>query len=134
MNNDGQQDSKYTQIYELVSKKILINKISMETLQHQILYCSLNRKLQNVIEEVATKKLHLVNELTDLYNQQLTNFTAERDRKSIEVCAKINELDTPSQEYINVMNNMDSCRRKMEDLILKIQNLQRTIPNEYYPA
>lgn len=120
----------YTDAYELVSKKILINRLSIENLKHQIKYCQLFRKIQDITESIAQNKIRLVERLNSLFEQQLKEFSADRQEQCLEIYAEINKLDTPSSEFTNTCSQLDSLRGQMEDLISRIQHIESTIPNE----
>jgi hypothetical protein len=135
-NNDDSSPRKpgkaltYTDAYELVSKKILINRLSVENLKHQVNYCQLFRKIQNITESIAQSKIRLVERLNVLFEQQLKEFSADRQEQCLEIYAEINKLDTPSLEFVNACNQIETLRRQMEDLISRIQHIESTIPNE----
>ncbi len=128
--NNKQQVKTYTDAYELVSKKILINKLSIENLNNQITYCSLFRKIQDITEDIANKKLQLVEQLNVLFEQQLREFDAGRQDQCLSIYNKINQLDSPNQEFIRTCNLLEELRGKMENTISRIQYLESTIPNE----
>ena len=116
--------------YELISKKILINRLSIENLKYQKTYCELFKKIQHMSWLIADKKILLIEQLSSVFEQQLREFTQERQNECLLICTQINELDTPSAEFTSTCNQLENMRSKMEDLIAKISYLERTIPNE----
>lgn len=116
--------------YELVSKKILINRLSIENLKYQKAYCELFKKIQNMTWIIADKKILLIEQLSKIFEGQLREFTQERQNECLAVYEQINELDTPSAEFTSTCSQLENLRSKMEDLIAKISYLERTIPNE----
>jgi hypothetical protein len=120
----------FTDACELVSKKILINRLSMENLRNQITYCSLFKKIQDFTEETASKKLQLIEQLNIIFEQQLREFNADRQEQCLSIYSQINELDTPNQDFIRTCGLLEELRGNMETLITRIQYLESTIPNE----
>lgn len=116
--------------YELVSKKILINRLSIENLKYQKTYCDLFKKIQHMTWIIADKKILLIEQLSKIFEEQLREFTQERQNECLAVYEQINELDTPSAEFTSTCSQLENLRSKMEDLIAKISYLERTIPNE----
>jgi recombinational DNA repair ATPase RecF len=120
----------YNDAYELITRKILINKMSIENLKMQIEFSQCDRKLQELSIDVANKKIELANRLTELFEQQLTEFTADRQDQCIYIYQELNQLDKPSVEYVSLCKKLDSLNEKMKDLCVRIDGLERTIPKE----
>lgn len=121
---------KISDAYELISKKILINKLSVENLNTQIKFSHTSAKLQLATVEMARKKLKLVKKLTPILEKQLSEFTEERQIKCVKIYNKINELDTPTDEFKELCNQLRSLEHEMMGLIKKLQYLEAQIPAE----
>lgn len=120
----------YTDAYELISKKILINRLSLENLRYQIKYCQFFRKIQDATEQLANKKIQLVEQLNNIFEQQLKEFTSDNQELCLSIYRQINELDTPTDEFKHKCSILETTRGQMEDLITRIQHIESTIPNE----
>jgi len=116
--------------YDLLSKKILINNISIENLNKQIEFSKNSIKLQQMTIKDAEKKRDLIKELNKVLEQQLSEFTSERQDLCLQYYAEINEIDTPSQQFKQLCQKLDNLENMMISLSQKIQYLERTIPAE----
>lgn len=118
----------YTDSYDLITKKILINKLSTENLNHQI-ECSNNvKKIQDLIINIANEKKELINKLNNLLEMQLKEFTDIVQLECNDIYGYINELDEPSAEYIRYIKQIEILENKMKELNYKIQAIENTIP------
>lgn len=114
--------------YELVSKKILVCKMSKMALEKQTEYSSYVIKLHNYTNELVKKKIDLVNKLENIFEQQLTNFTADRQQECMNLYLQINELDQPSNEQSAIISKMTLLDIEMKKLYEQIEQIERTIP------
>ncbi len=119
-----------TDAYDVMSKKILINRMSMECLQHQIAFSENSIKFQKLTKQVAEKKLKLINELNTLFEKQLSTFDELRHKECMLIYDEINELDTPTAEHNKLINELKKHEEAMFSLMPKIQHIESTIPNE----
>jgi hypothetical protein len=120
----------FTDAYELMSKKILINRMSIENMKLQIEYGNLSKKLQELNIATCNEKIKLVEQLNGILEQQLNEFTELRQNECLDIYGYINELDSPTTEFIQTCDKLETARAKMEDLMEKIQKIENTIPNE----
>jgi hypothetical protein len=119
-----------TDAYELMSKKILINKISIASLQEQIAMADLSIKLQALHKDLAQRKIEIAQYLNGVLEQQLTEFTAERQEECLHLYRELNELDDHTLEYKRLVRELDERQQKILNYVRDIDGLERTIPNE----
>jgi hypothetical protein len=120
---------KLSDAYELVSKKILINKMSIENLNNQIEFSTATMKMQAFIIRAARRKITLINSLNDILEKQLNEFDEFRQSQCIDIYKELNELDSPTDEYIEQRAICKKCDEAMLTLTPKIEYIERTIPN-----
>lgn len=115
---------------ELISRKILINRITSEYLKKQNARAEISIKLQNLDITNNEEKLQLVDELEKLFEQQLREFDAERQMSCMEIYATLNSLQRPSDEYFKLFKKMQKLDSEIGSLAEKIEYLESTIPKE----
>jgi len=114
----------------LIHRKILINKMSLESLKLQIKFSKSSIKLQNNSIEVATKKLPLVQELINLCENQLSKPSQENLDAIQEVCNAINQLDIYTPEQRKVLTDLKNYENELCNLIEKIKYLENLVPEK----
>lgn len=114
--------------YELISKKILVCKMSKMALEKQAEYSACIIKLHNYTNNIVKKKSDLINKLEMIFEQQLTNFTADRQQECMNLYMQINELDKPSVEQSTIISRMEFLDSEMKKLYEQIEQIERTIP------
>jgi len=119
-----------TDAHDLVSKKILINRMSAESLRHQIECSKASIKLHAIIARLATKKLELIEKLTVVLERQLSNFDDLRQEECQDLYKYINELDEPAPEHLALLKTVRDHDQAMLTLLPKIQHIESTIPKE----
>lgn len=113
---------------ELLRRKLLINKMSVACLTHQIEYSKQCAVLQVMTMKDAMKKLIHVKKLNTITEKQLSEFTQERQDECAVIYVKINALDTPSDKHKLLIKKLDSARESMCTLMAKIQHLESNMP------
>lgn len=127
---DEEKTLTYNDAYDILSKKILINKIALENMQYQKVFLSNCKILQDYNLTTLNKKMECVVKLNELFEQQLAKFTEERQDECILLYKKLSELEQPTTEVIQVHNVLNETEERMKDLCVKIDALERTIPAE----
>jgi hypothetical protein len=120
---------KVSDAYDLISKKILINRISIESLEMQLKFSIASMKYQKLIASNAHAKIKLVKKLNEVLESQLKEFTAERQEQCMHLYKEINDLDKPTPEYISNYNECKDLEDKIIELIRKVEYLESTIPD-----
>jgi hypothetical protein len=118
----------YTDAYDLISKKILINKLSLENLNNQVESSTTVKKIQDLIINIANEKKELIIKLNNLLEMQLKEFTDEVQIECNDIYGYINELDEPSSDYNRYIKEIQLLENKMTELNYKIQCIENTIP------
>lgn len=116
--------------YDIMSKKILINKMSLECLKHQVDFSENSIKLQTLSKETALKKIKLIEELTTLFEKQLSNFDELRHKECMLIYDEINDLDSQTDEQKRLVSKLQTHENAIFTLMPKIQHIENTIPNE----
>jgi hypothetical protein len=114
--------------YEIVSKKILVGKISKLALEKQIQYSTTAIKLQNYITNIAKQKIELVSKLENVFEKQLSEFVISRQQECMDIYVQINHLDQPTLEQNNLILQLDELDNEMKKLYEQIEAIERTIP------
>ena len=90
---------KLTDAYDLMSKKIIINKMSIENLNNQISFSESSIQLQTMAISIAKKKVELIERLNEIFEQQLKEFCPVRQQDCQNLYDEINELDEMPAAY-----------------------------------
>lgn len=114
---------------EILNKKILINRLSIQNLDLQAKYFDEVIILQSLSRTISNKKRDLISKLNDVFEKQLAEFTEERQNESTEIYQQINALDSPSGEYMRCVKQMKEYEEEMLNLVPKIDYLEKTIPD-----
>lgn len=121
----------FTDAYELVSKKILINRMSLENLDIQIKYSTDVMKLQAFTIRSAKAKKKLIEELNPILEKQLKEFCEIRQQECKNIIDNINNIDDcPDVDYYPTLQSCEKHKNQLIELSNKIQHLYKTIPNE----
>lgn len=119
-----------SEVYNLVSKQILIGKMSITSLKHQAEYCELLKKAQDYTIKMTNKKIELLEELNKLREEQLKEFDEFTQEQCNKIVDDINDLDSPSAEYYEISKQLNNKKDEQNTLIERIEYLQGTLPNE----
>jgi hypothetical protein len=119
-----------TDAHAIVSRKILINKMSIGNLEHQVKFSQNSAILQVMTMEDASKKIKLIKQLNDIFEQQLSNFDGSRQNECDEIYSQINCIDTPTDKFKKIVHNLENYEQKMLSMIPKIEYLENTLPVE----
>jgi valyl-tRNA synthetase len=121
---------KVSDAYELVSKKILVNKMSVENLKNQIDFSTKFIKFQVENAKIAHAKIKLVKSLNNILENQLREFTPERQEACMDLYNQINAFDLPTTDHCKMLSDCHDCERRMIELQEKIAYIESTMPNE----
>jgi hypothetical protein len=115
---------------ELLKRKLLINKMSLECLTHQIEFSKQSSILQVLTMQDATKKHALVIELNVIIEKQLSEFTELRQVACVEIYRQINQIDTPTARFREIIGKLDNAQESMCNLMNNIRYLELQIPDQ----
>jgi hypothetical protein len=118
-----------TDAVDIMNKKIIVNNMSIECLQLQIKYSATIRNLQLIFAKKAQQKIDLVNKLNSVLSQQLATFDEIRQEEANELYKELNELDESDCGITNLINENKKIGEDVESLMIKIDAIEKTIPN-----
>ena len=130
IHNTEENQLSFHDAYELISKKILINKITQEVLKKQIRFSSLSVKLQKYAIDIAKSKQKCISTLDELLEKQLSNPTSELQNECLKIYDELYKLDILTPEYMDLMKSMDTLRNEMINLTNQADAIEKTIPVE----
>lgn len=119
----------YTDAYDIITKKILINKLSIENLNKHITYASNIKRVQDILINIAVSKQELIKQLNKALETQLKEFTDVAQDECNYLYGCINELDEPNMEYIRLNKSIKDLENEIRELNNKIQVIENTIPD-----
>jgi hypothetical protein len=114
--------------YDLISKKILIAKMTHELLDNHVKYHTIAARLQTECGELMKKRLEIVKEMEAVLHPQLINFTAERQAHYNSLNDKYNALN--ENHLIPVTKQLDELKEIIEKSMKQVAYLQSTIVQE----
>ncbi len=116
----------------IIQKKIVVNRMAIENMGHQIQYCNAIARIQLLTIKLLKEKIKLLNQINPILEQQISNFTLERQQMCHDTYALINDMDNMSEntEYMNLCRIVKNTNDKMETLMGKIKAIEDTIPNQ----
>lgn len=117
-------------LQDICKQKVLVNKITAEFLRTQIKLSESSRKLQDYSIQNAGEKLELTNQLITLFEEQCKVFDVFRQEECMKLYKQLNELNTPPEEIIKLISNLDTLDEKLKDLALRIDYFERGVPTE----
>jgi chromosome segregation ATPase len=115
---------------DLISRKIIINRVTLEFLNTQKKLSEKSIELQEYSVANATQKLIIMEQINTLYEQQLNEFDESTQQKCIELYDELNKIhQTPMNIYkLTVeLNNLDD---KLRELAGRIEYLESTMPQQ----
>lgn len=112
---------------DIISKKILINKITVEFLKTQRKFAELSQQLQQYSADDIDQKILIVNRLITLYEEQMKEFTDFRQEECISLYADLNSLQ--DVRIPGLVVELDRLDHKIRDLSVKIDALEQTVPS-----
>jgi hypothetical protein len=116
--------------HEYISIKILINKISVETMQMNNEYLDLVNEYNNKQKELNNKKLGLVSQVNYLLEKQLQNPTQENQLCITALYKNINEIDN-NEEINKITKKINNMQYEIQHKITIISNLEEKIPPQF---
>ena len=116
--------------HEYISIKILINKISVETMQMNNEYLDLVNEYNNKQKELNNQKLGLVSQVNYLLEKQLQNPTQENQLCITALYKNINEIDN-NEEINKITKKINNMQYEIQHKITIISNLEAKIPSQF---
>jgi hypothetical protein len=116
--------------HEYISIKILINKISVETMQMNNEYLDLVNEYNNKQKELNNKKLGLVSQVNYLLEKQLQNPTQENQLCITAIYKNINEIDN-NEDINKITKKINNMQYEIQHKITIISNLEEKIPPQF---
>jgi DNA-binding transcriptional regulator GbsR (MarR family) len=111
-----------------VRNLILKNAISLEILGEQRHLLEIEKKITNLHISNALKKEQYIIEMNIVLTQQLQEYTQERAQETEQIVAKINDLDNPTQDYIRLISQKNTCEENMHILYARFVDVSGKIP------
>lgn len=119
---------KISDAYELMSKKILIARMSIELAKNQILLSEASIKIQQHAINVSKERIKLLEKVCPILEKQLSEFDEIRHQECVDIYGYIDELDEYSPEITKAFKDCDKYNEEMRNLYPKIQHIESTIP------
>lgn len=117
--------------YDIIQRKILIGKLSIECLKLQEEYSRNIIKIQKQAIETAKKKYLLIEKQNEIFEKQLSEFTESRQQECLDINIEINLLDIHPSEYRELVSRTDDLTAKLAHLTNQIQGLEAQMPEEF---
>lgn len=119
----------FSDAYDLISKKMIINKIAISNMEQQVKISTADQQRHIIIIDVCKQKTQLLNELNNILEQQLKSFDEFRQKQCLEIYKEIDALDEPIAEYVELCNVCQAAERKLNDGIMQATAIESTIPD-----
>lgn len=116
---------------EIMNRKIIIGRMSIEALKLQVDFSNNSKKLQDITTDIANKKIKLIEQQNALFEQQLKGFDDLRQDECMNLYDDINTLDNMPEEAKVVCKTLEETERKMQDLYIRIDALAKIIPERF---
>jgi hypothetical protein len=113
---------------QIISRKILVNKMSIEQLQNNTDLIENTILLHKYGLNIISKKKVLVEKINEIMERQLSEFTAFRQEQCNKLYEEINDLDQHTDELKLIMSNCKKYEELMLNLQHKIQYIEDQIP------
>lgn len=117
--------------YEIMHRKIIIGRMSIEALKLQVEYSNNSKKLQDITSDIANQKIKLIEQQNALFEQQLKGFDDIRQDECMNLYDDINALDIMPEEARVVCKKLEETEQKMQDLYVRIDALAKMIPERF---
>lgn len=117
--------------HEIMTRKIIIGRMSIEALKLQIEYSKNSKKLQDLTMSVANQKIKLIEKQNALFEEQFKSFDDLRQDECMNLYDDINALDSMPDEARVVCKTLEETEKKMQDLLLRIDALAKLIPERF---
>jgi len=114
---------------EILKRKLLINKMSLVSLEQQIEYSKKSTCLHVITMKTAEEKIKLIKKLNDVIEKQLTEFTQERQNQFNELYIDINKLDAPTAQFTKLTKELSTAKENMLKIMPKIQYIEDQLPD-----
>ena len=118
----------FTDAYDIINKKILVNKISLTNMEIQIKHSHESAQLHLLIVKNLRDKIVLVNQLNDILEKQLSLFDEDRQNDCFDIHQKINKLDEITGELKERLDKVKKYEEDMINNIYRIKCIEQTIP------
>lgn len=119
-----------TDVHHIISNKILSNRIAMENLQNDIKHSLAVMQIKTITTRISREKINLISNYNQLLEQQLVDFTEERQAECNSIAQQINILDTPTTEYKRLITEIETCEVERIRLLTYYNQIEQRIPKE----
>lgn len=114
---------------------VLLKKI--ESLQAANKCLQLDRRMRTKqmlvykhMSDLAKQKLDLSNRLIELYTEQISCFTSERETQAHQIYDEIEKLDHPSEEFIHMMDELRDLECEFQASKATVDTINNAIPEQ----
>jgi len=115
-------------LQDIINKKVLVNRITLEFLKAQKEYAEISIKLQNYSLENVSEKIPLVEELIRKYESQYSDYKNETNEECLEIYERLNELNVYPKPIYNLHRKISKLNEEMKNLSSRIQLVESQIP------
>lgn len=122
-----------TDAHDIISKKILINRMSIKGLLIQGKLSKAKIDIEKIIYESCREKIKLIRELNEVFEKQLSEFCEIRQEECKNYYDDIAVLDKDLLENSKLMELFKDCKKYESELIdlgNRISYIESTIPSE----
>jgi paraquat-inducible protein B len=113
---------------DIVNRKILVNKMNIEYLNMQDKLCNKIKVLQDYAIDANRDKITHLTEINEKFEGQLRQFDQKTQDEILQMYDRLNKTNIPPKEQIELMRSIDELDHQMRSLAVKIEALERTIP------
>lgn len=116
--------------HDLISKKILINNMSIQLAKHQMLYSASAIKMQQYAINISKERTKLLKQVNELMEKQLNEFDETRHKECMDIYGYIDDLEKSDDVYKKCIEECNKHEEAIKNLIPSIDAIEKTIPNE----
>ena len=121
---------KFSNAYDIIKQKILINKIYSEIARLQIVYNTALMEIQRYTIDISKKRIELIAQLNSIYEKQLTEFTELRQEECNLIISSIDDLSEPNPHCEELVKRCQVAQDSINSLFGKALYLEQQIPKE----
>lgn len=118
----------FSDAYEIISKKIVINRMYINMTKNQMDLSENIKQLQDNIINVSSKRLILLNNMNNIFEKQLSEFTEERQIECMNIYQDVTNLDKYDEKTEKCINKCKFLEDEINGLIIRIKALEDTLP------
>ncbi len=116
---------------ELITKKILVNRMSIECLEMQKEHIRSEMEIKRMNHSIAKQKIKLIEQLNSILEKQINEFDEIRQEECKYLTEDINALDRPTVEYNELLRKIHDLEHQMTTLVGKINYINQSIPETF---